>query len=224
MNPSLDQRMWQREILCSRRKGIKDQPIYDPHRRCLEVSKMSFSHHHWIHKFGLHSSLYMMGGTDKRTSWNSTSFVQPQRLFFSNQVSGQKSVLGPVILLMQRRGLEKLRLLKMLTNGARLSLLEGNIIQTSRRLASRSWRLGELELQEYSPCERPEGWKKENRFFRERQIEFMIYEHFRVTGTNECILDFSDFTSVTLRGDDVQGFDTKWDEVLLCMGHFCFVH
>ena len=43
----------------------------------------------------------------------------------------------------------------------------------------------------------------------------MIYEHFRVTGTNESILDFSDLVSVTLRGDDVQGFDTKWDEALL---------
>ena len=37
----------------------------------------------------------------------------------------------------------------------------------------------------------------------------MIYEHFRVTNTNESILKFSDLMSVTLRGEDVQGFDTK---------------
>ena len=35
----------------------------------------------------------------------------------------------------------------------------------------------------------------------------MICEHFRGTGTNESILDFSDLMSVTLRADDVQGFD-----------------
>ena len=45
----------------------------------------------------------------------------------------------------------------------------------------------------------------------------MTYEHFRFTGTNESILDFSDLMNVTLRGDDVQGFDTKWNEVLESM-------
>ena len=48
----------------------------------------------------------------------------------------------------------------------------------------------------------------------------MINEHFSVTGNTESILDFLDFVSVTsrARGDDVQGFDTKWDEVLLKVG------
>ena len=36
-----------------------------------------------------------------------------------------------------------------------------------------------------------------------------------MTGTHESILDFSDLMSATLRGDDVQGFDSRWDEVLL---------
>ena len=57
--------------------------------------------------------------------------------------------------------------------------------------------------------------KKNNRFLRGRQIAYMIYEHFRVTGTNESILDFCDLMSVTLREDDVPGFDIKWDEILL---------
>ena len=35
-----------------------------------------------------------------------------------------------------------------------------------------------------------------------------------VTGAHEPILDFCDLMSVTLRGDDVEGFDTRWDEVL----------
>ena len=37
----------------------------------------------------------------------------------------------------------------------------------------------------------------------------MIYEFFRVTGTHEFILDFSDVVNATLRGDDIQGFDTR---------------
>ena len=37
----------------------------------------------------------------------------------------------------------------------------------------------------------------------------------RRTDSSESILEFSDLMSVTLRGDDVQGFSTRWDEVLL---------
>ena len=43
----------------------------------------------------------------------------------------------------------------------------------------------------------------------------MIYEYFRATGTHETLVDVSDLMGVTLRGNDVLGFDTKWDEVLL---------
>ena len=43
----------------------------------------------------------------------------------------------------------------------------------------------------------------------------MIYEYFRVTGTHETLLGFSDLMGAALRRDDVRGFDTKLDEVLL---------
>ena len=43
----------------------------------------------------------------------------------------------------------------------------------------------------------------------------MTYEYFRVSGTHESILDFSDLVGVTPRGDDIQGFDTRWEKVLL---------
>ena len=42
----------------------------------------------------------------------------------------------------------------------------------------------------------------------------MIYAYVGVRGTHESILEFSDLMGVALRGDDVQGFDTRWDEVL----------
>ena len=43
----------------------------------------------------------------------------------------------------------------------------------------------------------------------------MIYEYFRVTGTDEFIVDFSDLVNAILLGDNIQGFDTRRDEVLL---------
>ena len=42
-----------------------------------------------------------------------------------------------------------------------------------------------------------------------------MYEYFGVTGTHESILDFTDLMGTTFRGDDVLGFDTRSDEVLL---------
>ena len=56
---------------------------------------------------------------------------------------------------------------------------------------------------------------KDDRFLRGKQIAFMIFHYFRVTGTHEAILDYSDLFGVTLHGDAVQGFDTRWDEVSL---------
>ena len=51
----------------------------------------------------------------------------------------------------------------------------------------------------------------------ERKSAHMVYKQKRFTGTNETILENNAFMSVTLRGDDVQGFDKQSDEVLLSM-------
>ena len=42
----------------------------------------------------------------------------------------------------------------------------------------------------------------------------MIYDYFRVTGAHGAVLDYADFFSVTLRDDNIQEFDTRWDEVV----------
>ena len=49
----------------------------------------------------------------------------------------------------------------------------------------------------------------------------MIYEYFRVTGAHDTVLDYADVFSITLCNDDVQEFDTRWDEILLsiCKNH-----
>ena len=59
--------------------------------------------------------------------------------------------------------------------------------------------------------------QKEDKFQRGRQIAFMIYDYFRVTGAQDTVLDYTGSSSVTLRDDNVQEFDTRWDEILLSM-------
>ena len=53
--------------------------------------------------------------------------------------------------------------------------------------------------------------QKEDRFFRGRQIAHTIYDYFRVTGAHDTVLDHADLFTITLRNDDVQKFDTRWD-------------
>ena len=43
----------------------------------------------------------------------------------------------------------------------------------------------------------------------------MICDYFRVTFAHDTVLGYADLFSVTLRDDNVQEFDTRWDEVLL---------
>ena len=59
--------------------------------------------------------------------------------------------------------------------------------------------------------------QKEYRILQGRQIAFMIYDYFRVIGAHDTVLDYADLFSVTLRDDNIQEFDTRWDEVLLSM-------
>ena len=59
--------------------------------------------------------------------------------------------------------------------------------------------------------------QKENRFLRGRQIAYLIYEYFRVTGANDSVEYFADLFTIALRNDDIQEFDSKWDEVSLSM-------
>ena len=59
--------------------------------------------------------------------------------------------------------------------------------------------------------------QKEDRFLRGRQIAFMIYDNFQVTGARDTVVDYADLFSVTLHDDNIQEFVARWDEVLLSM-------
>ena len=56
--------------------------------------------------------------------------------------------------------------------------------------------------------------QKEDRFFRGRQIAYLIYEQFRVTGTDSSVETYTDLFTIALRNDDIQEFDSKWDGIL----------
>ena len=41
----------------------------------------------------------------------------------------------------------------------------------------------------------------------------MIHEHFRATGAYEVAQGLSDLFNIRLQNDDLQDFDTRWDQV-----------
>ena len=59
--------------------------------------------------------------------------------------------------------------------------------------------------------------QKEDRFLRGRQIAYLIYDYFRVTGANDSVENYADLLTIALRNDDIQEFDSKWDGILLSM-------
>ena len=56
--------------------------------------------------------------------------------------------------------------------------------------------------------------QKQDRFLRGRQIAYLIYEYFRVTGANDSVENYAALFTISLR-DDIQEFDSKWDGNLL---------
>ena len=59
--------------------------------------------------------------------------------------------------------------------------------------------------------------QKQDRFLRGRQIAYLIYEYVRVTGANDSVENYADLFPISLRNDDIQEFDSKWDGILLSM-------
>ena len=49
--------------------------------------------------------------------------------------------------------------------------------------------------------------QKQDRFLRGRQIACLIYEQFRVTGTDDSVENYADLFTISLRKDDIQEFD-----------------
>ena len=65
--------------------------------------------------------------------------------------------------------------------------------------------------------EEQKAQKQQDRFLRGRQIAYLIYDQFRVTGANDSVENYTDLFTIVLRNDDIQEFDSKWDGILLSM-------
>ena len=52
---------------------------------------------------------------------------------------------------------------------------------------------------------------------RGRQIAYLIYDHFWVTGSHDSVENYTNLFTSGLRNDDIQEFDSKWDGILLSM-------
>ena len=59
--------------------------------------------------------------------------------------------------------------------------------------------------------------QKEDRFLRGRQITYSICDHFRVIGSHDSVENYADLFTISLRNDDIQEFDSKWDGISLSM-------
>ena len=57
--------------------------------------------------------------------------------------------------------------------------------------------------------------QKDDRFLRGRQIDYLIYEYFRPTGSYYEIQGLSGLFSIKLENDDIQDFDLRWEQALL---------
>ena len=51
--------------------------------------------------------------------------------------------------------------------------------------------------------------QKQDRFLRGRQIAYLIYDYFRVTGIHDSVENYSDLFPVVPQNDDVQEFDSN---------------
>ena len=59
--------------------------------------------------------------------------------------------------------------------------------------------------------------QKEDHFLRGRQIAYLIYDQFRVTGTDSSVETYTDLFTIAVRNGDIQEFDSKWDGILLSL-------
>ena len=59
--------------------------------------------------------------------------------------------------------------------------------------------------------------QKQDRFLRGRQIAYLIYDYFWVTGIHDSVENYADLFTISLRNDDIQEFDSKWDGILLSL-------
>ena len=88
------------------------------------------------------------------------------------------------------------------TPGQNFELLDAKIASALNRIIQNTRFNEKVSLEEMIA-------HKEDRFLRGRQIAYLFYEYFPVTGANDSVENYADLFTVVLRTDDVQEFDSK---------------
>ena len=96
------------------------------------------------------------------------------------------------------------------THGPKFEVLDAKIASALNRIIHNTQLKRKVSLEEQKA-------QKEDRFLRGRQIAYLIYEYFSITGANDSVENYADLFTVGLRNDDIQEFDSKWDGILLSM-------
>ena len=89
-------------------------------------------------------------------------------------------------------------------------MLDAKIASALNKIIQNSYFKEKVTLEEQKAQQ--EDW-----FLRGRQIAYMIHDYFRETGAHDTVLGYADLLSITLRNDNVQEFDRRWDDILLSM-------
>ena len=81
-------------------------------------------------------------------------------------------------------------------------MLDARIASALNKIIQNSYFKNKVSLEEKEA-------HKEDRFLPGRQIAYMIYDYFLVTGAHDTVLDYADLFTITFRNDDLQEFDTR---------------
>ena len=73
----------------------------------------------------------------------------------------------------------------------KFEVLDARIASALNRIIQNSYFKKKVSLEE-------KEFKKEDRFLRGRQIAYLIYDYFRVTGAHVTVLDYADLFTITL--------------------------
>ena len=92
---------------------------------------------------------------------------------------------------------------KVITHFSNFEMLHAGVASALNKIIQNFYFKKKVSLEEQKA-------QKGDRFLRGRQIAFMIYYYFRVTGAHDTVLDYADPFS----HDDFQEFDKSWDEIL----------
>ena len=81
-------------------------------------------------------------------------------------------------------------------------MLDAKIASALQKIITNPYFKKKVSLEEHKD-------QMEDRFLR------VIPKYFPLAGAHESVLDYTDLFSVTLHGDDIQDFDTRWDQAQL---------